>query len=329
MPKPERLGEARPPRCAGALDTGAGLPHQGACLLVNVRPLERAHVSLQPPYYSPETDFVSLDLLRSQLLLLRTLANFTIHHWATHLSTSPPSTFGDPPLLDDPLAKQLITLSTFFLKQHALHDDPTSSRSSSPSIVILSQLALRAASSDSPNRGETTDLSTRSAVVQEIFRLAGRIIYFVSAANWSVVFARIKSRIMHYANSDDLLDLSEARILGWCCLDRRRLSAVLQGACFFPLISHILIYMIIRTRPDTSPPRQNSATRSSTSSAPLKPPSPSSSAAPSGPGSNPRTESSACSRLLDEGSKVARRCCSTLSSRSARAASERRSRGPS
>mgnify|MGYP001595101470 FL=1 len=52
--------------------------------------------------------------------------------------------------------------------------------------------------------------------------------------SWTIVFGRVKARISHYATSDDLPDSSEMRILEWCCLDRRRLSSVIQGEFLEP-----------------------------------------------------------------------------------------------
>lgn len=211
---------------------------------------------------------MSVDLLRSQLFLLLTVTTCMSHYWvandtpdrrrrlnhsnpnATTSSSSPPA-FLDPPPLDEALANQILALCVFFLKQHALSDNSKPSFSSegpsNSSIASLTQASLSAiaaitAATSDPTAARKASRAkadpfvqslptTRQAVVQEIFTVAGRIIYFLSASNWSVVILRVKARIIHYAASDELPDSSEMRILEWCCLDRRRLSAVIQGAC--------------------------------------------------------------------------------------------------
>ncbi|KAK4704245.1 neurofibromin 1, partial [Phenoliferia sp. Uapishka_3] len=222
---------------------------------------------IRPPHYRPDTDFVSVDLLRSQLYLLLTITNCTTHYWVssdtperrarrpTPVSSPnpaagppPPTPFLDPPPLDDALAKQVLNICIFFLKQHSHASENTPSSSSTgespnPSIASLTQAALSAlATSDrtsarkssKSSRAEGQDKTsptTRPTVVQAILVAAERILYFLSASNWNVVFNRVKARISHYAASDELPDSSEMRILEWCCLDRRRLSTVIQELC--------------------------------------------------------------------------------------------------
>lgn len=213
----------------------------------------------QPPFYVPETDFVSVDLLRSQLLLLSTIASCATQHWATHNTKERakrhpdgPSALPrlpllfqdevrDPPPLSDFVAQQLVNLCTFFLKQHILHDDGLSSgnsstQESSETILIptLARNALKAAEKGLQVSTVVVDSSpvgnpTRQSVAFDIYKMAGMITYYVSASNWNVIFSRLKSRLGHYANSDEAPELGEMRILEWSCLDRKRLSTVIQG----------------------------------------------------------------------------------------------------
>lgn len=216
---------------------------------------------LQPPYYA-EADFVSLDLLRSQLFLLRVVANCLVHHWAAHdtsrrsepsssttssSSKIPPTPgFVDPSPLEDALARQLLSLALSFLKTHSLHEDDLGplavSSASGPmglnaSVAYLAQAALRTAvATQSTGRpslngfvSSATVESSREGVRQEFVRYAGKVLYFLSASNWSIVLARIKNRFNHYTTSDDVPEPGDLRILECCCLDRRRLSIVIQG----------------------------------------------------------------------------------------------------
>lgn len=201
-----------------------------------------------------------MDLLRSQLLLLSTIASCTTHQWAAHNtnerakrhpdgpSASPPrlplafqDELRDPPPLSDFVAQQLVNLCSFFLKQHILHDDglssgPSGNQESSEAISIptLARNALRAAEEALVQEAVVVEVSpvgnpTRQSVAFDIYKMAGMINFYTSASNWSVIFSRLKSRLGHYANSDDAPELGEMRILEWSCLDRKRLSTVIQG----------------------------------------------------------------------------------------------------
>lgn len=184
---------------------------------------------LQAPYSNPD-DYVAVDLLQSQLFLLRTIADCTTQHWANVATSS--TTFLDPVPLDDQVANRLLLVSLLFLSLPT-EDAAQGIYSRSPSIAVISQTALKAATK--PNKGISTpppSPSTRQSVSQEIGRQAGRIAYFLSASNWPIVFGRIKYRINQYANEDSS-DLIEMRLLEWCCLDRRRLSVVIQGSSKF------------------------------------------------------------------------------------------------
>ncbi|KAJ1927924.1 Ras GTPase activating protein ira2 [Tieghemiomyces parasiticus] len=59
--------------------------------------------------------------------------------------------------------------------------------------------------------------------------IANRILFYLSASNWPVVFARIKARMMILASSqEELPDVQEIRILEYCHLNTTRLAQVLQ-----------------------------------------------------------------------------------------------------
>ncbi|KAI0340881.1 hypothetical protein BDW22DRAFT_1485833 [Trametopsis cervina] len=67
-----------------------------------------------------------------------------------------------------------------------------------------------------------------SALRTIVAKFAGRIVYHLSASNWPVVFARIKSKIHALAStSDEDFDIMDVRLMMNCYLDRIRLVQLL------------------------------------------------------------------------------------------------------
>jgi len=63
-----------------------------------------------------------------------------------------------------------------------------------------------------------------------ILKFAGRIVYHLSASNWTVVLQRIRQKIRFLANSvDDNPDIVDLSLMKHSSLDRTRLVQILQG----------------------------------------------------------------------------------------------------
>ncbi|CAG8783968.1 23848_t:CDS:2, partial [Cetraspora pellucida] len=119
----------------------------------------------------------------------------------------PPRSWDDPPQLEEALATYILNVLSKFLHLMANHDD--SIPSSGPASV-----------------GATAD------IISEIYKNAGRVIFYISASNWSVVFSRIRNRISHLAAAgDNLAETAELRLLEVSDLNSIRLSMVLQELC--------------------------------------------------------------------------------------------------
>ncbi|KAJ1987203.1 Ras GTPase activating protein ira2 [Dimargaris cristalligena] len=59
--------------------------------------------------------------------------------------------------------------------------------------------------------------------------IANRILFYLSASNWNVVFSRIKTRMQSLASTqDEFTDIQELRILEYCHLNTQRISHVFQ-----------------------------------------------------------------------------------------------------
>jgi hypothetical protein len=127
----------------------------------------------------------------------------------------------DPPALEDSLANQLLATVIVLLKQNSHLEEGT-----------LSNTAVSSPAGQSPNtRPNTATFNTRShsssahmtsasladpvlddsqslsATMRDLMKSAGRIIFYVSASNWSVVFSKLRGRFMFYSGQDEFLDL--------------------------------------------------------------------------------------------------------------------------
>ncbi|TPX30663.1 hypothetical protein SmJEL517_g05805 [Synchytrium microbalum] len=84
---------------------------------------------------------------------------------------------------------------------------------------------------DSPPQSPLTGSGPGSEISQEIQRAAGRVLFYISAANWPTVFSRIKARFGGFTAAGPAEyegDLTEFKMLEWCSLNRARLGQVLN-----------------------------------------------------------------------------------------------------
>ncbi|CAG8520644.1 15640_t:CDS:10, partial [Funneliformis caledonium] len=177
--------------------------------------------------------------LQSQLLILKILSACMTAHWKyyrgmqleisssqspiTDESSKLPKSWDDPPTLDEKLAKYILKVLSRFLYLMASQEDnnpniqvgPSGGRSENSIHNINSQAAWSPAIYD---------------LVSDIFKNAGRVIFYISASNWEVVFARIRTRIAFLSSTDDEWpDTSELKVLECSDLNSTRLSMILQA----------------------------------------------------------------------------------------------------
>jgi neurofibromin 1 len=82
-----------------------------------------------------------------------------------------------------------------------------------------------------------------------ILKFAGRIVYHLSASNWSVVLERIRQKIRFLANStDDSPDIVDLSLMKHSSLDRTRLVQILHGMYMFCNCQHDVDLLICSTR---------------------------------------------------------------------------------
>ena len=72
---------------------------------------------------------------------------------------------------------------------------------------------------------------TPHACTTQMTNLVARITFHLSASNWHVIFARVKSRISYLTTTiDESPDCTDLRLLEWANVNRPRLSQILQEA---------------------------------------------------------------------------------------------------
>jgi hypothetical protein len=173
----------------------------------------------------------------------------------------------DPPALDGPMAKHILRITMHFLHitSHIMnenyaspngaalaaamidsgtsYDRPGATGLGSRSLAMLENASnmFNAMRSNIPyvagGSGGNTHLSASnvlvnapSELVYEIHRAAGRILFYISASNWDIVFGQIKESLSRLGQAtDDSAEMTEIRLLEWCNLNAKRLSMVLQG----------------------------------------------------------------------------------------------------
>jgi hypothetical protein len=75
-----------------------------------------------------------------------------------------------------------------------------------------------------------SQIQSQYALHELIAKFAGRIIFHISATNWKVVFYRLRTKIHFLASqSDETPDTIDLQVLGYCVLDRSRLTQILTG----------------------------------------------------------------------------------------------------
>ncbi|KAF7730429.1 Ras GTPase activating protein ira2 [Apophysomyces ossiformis] len=126
----------------------------------------------------------------------------------------------DPPPLDEALVTFLLVLLGRFL--HQTH------------VIELAHEQFTSTTSDhqneyTPTVGTNIDPQILD-IVAEIYKATGRVLYYVSASNWSTYYSKIKNVVQALGATTDGSESSppEIRMLECCCLTRQRLHTVLS-----------------------------------------------------------------------------------------------------
>lgn len=137
------------------------------------------------------------------------------------LSDGPlPLEMDDPPPFDDSIAKSVINVISRIMHQTTVLEE----REYGQATNHVTQVT-RAEYYTVANIARTS-----ADIVLDIYKASSRVVAYVSASNWNVVFSKIKMRILYLSTTtDENPETSDMRLLECCSLNSRRLSIVLLG----------------------------------------------------------------------------------------------------
>ena len=107
------------------------------------------------------------------------------------------------------------------------HSNSSLRSTDSPSVISSSAEALRSLEYEKTSAIVSNSMISLSSLIAKV---AGKIVYHLSASNWSVVFSRIRNKIYFLAGThEDDPDIIDLQLLTHCSLDRARLVQSLGG----------------------------------------------------------------------------------------------------
>ncbi|RCH89739.1 Ras GTPase activating protein ira2, partial [Rhizopus stolonifer] len=204
-------------------------------------------------------EYFPYENLQSQLFVLRMLSACMQHHWqyiregkSENTSLKAPSTAGgyegsihsfdssthqsrwsvadgplpiemdDPPPFDDFIAKNIINVMSRIMHQTTVMEEREYGQATNHVTQIIRTEYYTA----------SNITRTSADIVLDIYKAMSRVVAYLSASNWSVVFSKIKLRIFYLSTTtDENPDSSDTRFLECCSLNAKRLSIVLGEMC--------------------------------------------------------------------------------------------------
>ncbi|KAI8975307.1 hypothetical protein BDF20DRAFT_914255 [Mycotypha africana] len=143
------------------------------------------------------------------------------HHSRWSISDAPLTIeMDDPPPFDESIAKSMINAVSRIIHQATVLEEKEYGQ------ILNHVTQITRAEYYTPN-----NISRASEdIVHDIYKACSRVIAYLSASNWNVVFSKIKMRILYLATTtDENPETSEMRLLECCSLNSKRLSTVLSG----------------------------------------------------------------------------------------------------
>ncbi|KAI8078349.1 hypothetical protein BDF21DRAFT_43098 [Thamnidium elegans] len=197
--------------------------------------------------------------LQSQLFVLRLLSACMQHHWQyvrdikpDNLSARAPSTVNgyegsihsfdssthhsrwstadgplpiemeDPPPFDENIAKNIVNVMSRIMHQTTTMEEREYGQATNH-VTQITRTEYYTASNIS---------RTSADIVLDIYKASSRVIAYISASNWNVIFSKIKMRILYLSTTtDENPETSDMRLLECCSLNSKRLSLVLSDFC--------------------------------------------------------------------------------------------------
>ena len=126
----------------------------------------------------------------------------------------------DPPPLDEALVTFILALVGRFLNQAHIIEEANDQTMSTPSEYPIETLA------------SAVNIDPKIlSLIMDIYKTAGRVLYYVSASNWSTYYSKIKNavHILGAMGEGSELNPPEIRLLECSCLTRQRIHTVFSG----------------------------------------------------------------------------------------------------
>ncbi|CAO3592087.1 unnamed protein product [Absidia cylindrospora] len=143
------------------------------------------------------------------------------------------------PPLDDALVSFILALMNRFLNQvHLMEEANDHHFSSSTLSTTSSSFTSTTATTINTDNGSSLASSSSSSTqldasiletMSDIYKVAGKVLYYVSASNWSFYYSKIKSAVQILGSIGDGIETNppDIRMLEYSCLTRQRLHTVL------------------------------------------------------------------------------------------------------
>lgn len=151
---------------------------------------------------------------------IHSLDSSTQHSKWSLSDSSLPLEMDDPPPFDDSIAKSVINVISRIMHQTTVMEEREYGQATNHITQVTRTEYYTVANI----------ARTSADIVLDIYKASSRVVAYVSASNWSVVFSKIKMRILYLSTTtDENPETSDMRLLECCSLNARRLSIVLSG----------------------------------------------------------------------------------------------------
>jgi neurofibromin 1 len=138
------------------------------------------------------------------------------HHWQFYKEQQKQSRI-NPPALDEALVSFILVLMSRYITQYHLIEETNSN------------LPINAVVLDSDS-GYSYD-QIKLSLLTDIYKASSKIIYYVSASNWSSCYSKIKAAVLNLdtvnGNSEEIPP--EIRMLECSCLTKDKISTIFSG----------------------------------------------------------------------------------------------------
>lgn len=125
----------------------------------------------------------------------------------------------DPLPLEDNLAKYIVNIMSRFMHQMAASEDREYGIGNAASLMTRTDYNATGANGSS------------SDILLDIYKAASRVVFYVSASNWPIMFNKIKAKILYLSTTlDENPETADMRLLECSALNAKRLSMILTGS---------------------------------------------------------------------------------------------------